>query len=135
MTQDVFLKLQQEIPTLADPDDLGGWLYRVTTNRCLNRLQHERLVESTPLKWLLPAPTPPETPEAVLSMRSELRQAMAVVKSLPPKERVAFSMHYLDDKEQREIGLVLGLSKGYVSKLIKRAEVRVRAKGLRCNHE
>ena len=38
-------------------------------------------------------------------------------------------MYYLDDMEQLEIGEILGLSKSYVCKLIKRARASLRAGG------
>ena len=61
--------------------------------------------------------------------REELAHAWRVVEALPPKERVAFCMHHLDGKRQIEIAATLGHSKGYVCKLLKRAEARVRERG------
>jgi RNA polymerase sigma-70 factor, ECF subfamily len=48
-----------------------------------------------------------------------------VLDTLSPKERVAFCMYHLDGLEQAEIGAILGFTKSYVCKLIKRAESRL----------
>lgn len=133
VAQEVFLRLFDVLDSLEERDGLGGmepWFYRVTTNRCLNRLRAERLRNAAPVRWLLGRRnTDPRDPERVTAARQGLEQASAVMASLPPKERVAFSMHVLDGKKQIEIAEVLGHSKGYVSKLIARAEERVRAAG------
>ncbi len=132
VAQEVFVRLFDVLDSL---DERGGgevepWFYRVTTNRCLNRLRAERLRNAAPVRWLLGRRnTDLRDPERVTAARQGLEQASAVMDGLPPKERVAFSMHVLDGKKQIETAEVLGHSKGYVSKLIARAEERVRAAG------
>src|ERR1044072_1155828 len=42
VTQDVFVKLLEPLPSLRDPHDLGGWLNRVTANLAISRLRRER---------------------------------------------------------------------------------------------
>ncbi|MEL7371205.1 MAG: sigma-70 family RNA polymerase sigma factor [Myxococcota bacterium] len=126
ITQDVFVTLWRHQHAI-DGHDLGGWLYRVTTNRCLSHLRRERLRRTV---WqalgLRPRWIDPE-PEVVA--RADVARVLDVVRQLPPKERVVFSMRFLDDKSQDEIAEVLGHSKGYVSKLVHRAIKRVRAAG------
>src|SRR5512142_1041076 len=41
-TQDVFVKLVREIRRLAGPDDPLPWIYRISTNHCLNLLRAKR---------------------------------------------------------------------------------------------
>lgn len=135
VTQEVFLRLFDVLAQLEDDRAMEPWFYRVTTNRCLNRLRSERLRNSAPVRWLLGRRSEDgRNPERVTAARQGLEQAGAVLASLPPKERVAFSMHVLDGKKQAEIAEVLGHSKGYVSKLIARAEERVRAAGWEVPH-
>lgn len=130
VTQEVFLGLFEVVDRLEDREGFEAWFYRVTSNRCLNRLRAERIRNSAPVRWLLgKRGREPEDPENVTAVREELKQAWTVLQELPPKERVAFSMHYIDGKRQNEIAKLLGHSKGYVCKLIKKAETRVRAAG------
>lgn len=130
ITQEVFVRLFEVLDRLEQRDGYEAWFYRVTSNRCLNRLRAERLRNSAPVRWLLgKRADQPEDMENVVSARQELEQAWKVLETLAPKERVAFSMHYIDGKRQVEIAQILGHSKGYVCKLIKRAESRVRSCG------
>jgi RNA polymerase sigma-70 factor (ECF subfamily) len=130
VTQEVFLSLFKVIHTLRDTSDMEGWLYRATTNRCLNRLRRDRFLALAPVRWLLGEQQPPPSPpESLAIARDDLRRVLDAMNALDPKERVAFAMYYLDGKEQEEIGQVLGHTKGYVCKLIQRAVSRVRALG------
>jgi RNA polymerase sigma-70 factor (ECF subfamily) len=136
ITQEVFVHLFDVIKGLRDLDDMEGWLYRATTNRCLNRLRRDRFLALAPVRWLLgerqrEAPQP----EALAIARDDLRRVLAVLGELPPKEQVAFAMYFIDGKEQDEIGRVLGHSKGYVCKLIQRAVAQMRARGLEVGDE
>jgi RNA polymerase sigma-70 factor, ECF subfamily len=135
VTQDVFVDLFKVVHTLTDLDDMEGWLYRTTTNRCFNRLRRERFLALAPVRWLLGERQPePRPPDALAAARADLRRAFDALDTLPLKERVAFSMYYLDEKEQEEIGRVLGHSKSYVCKLIQRAVARLRDAGWEINH-
>jgi RNA polymerase sigma-70 factor, ECF subfamily len=130
ITQEVFLRLFDVVHRLVEGDGLEGWFYRVTTNRCLNRLRRERLRNATPLRWLLGGPTPePVDPERLTAAKQGLHQAWDALESLAPKERIAFCMHHLDGRHLDEIGAVLGHSKGYVCKLVQRAQARIRMQG------
>lgn len=130
VTHDVFLDLMKALPGLHDRDDLGGWLYRATTNRCLKRLRRERFLELAPVRWLLEQRAgKPRPPDAIAIARDDLQRAFDALNALPTKERVVFSMYYLDDQGQEEIGRILGHSKGYVSKLLQRAVTRLREAG------
>jgi RNA polymerase sigma-70 factor, ECF subfamily len=128
VTHDVFVRLIGAIDRLQDDEDLSPWFYRVTLNRCLTRLQRDRFFASLTAALTLFQPKPP-TPEHEVAAKTEIERTLAVVKSLPPKERVAFSMLHLDGKSQNEIAELMGHSKGYVSKLLQRASERVRAAG------
>lgn len=131
VTHDVFTKLVGQSFSLVEVDDLDGWFYRVTTRRCLNRLRHERLTQSAPVSWLLrvTAGSVP-TPEARALVSAELRQVAEALERLPVKERVAAQMRFIDEKDVQEIADILGHSKGYVSKLLTRAQDSLRELGV-----
>ena len=63
--------------------------------------------------------------------RQSLAQAAKLLGELPGLQRVALCMKLLDGKSQREIASALELSEGYVSKLVARAEARIREQGWR----
>jgi RNA polymerase sigma-70 factor, ECF subfamily len=123
VTQDVFVTLCHTIERLDEHGDLRGWFYRVTHNRCLSRLRRRSVRENPAVCWLLGSQRQaPEDPEREAVHRQGVRRVLALVDALPVKQRLAFCMYHLDGKEQAEIGAILGYSKSYVCKLIKRAE-------------
>lgn len=130
ITQDVFVSLCKVVDRLEDDEALKGWFYRVATNRCLSRLRRETVANAPAVRWLLGrAARLPADPESQTAERRDLKRIDSVLETLPPKQRIAFCMYRLDGKEQQEIGDILGFSKSYVCKLIKRAEEKIRAEG------
>ncbi|MEM9461973.1 MAG: sigma-70 family RNA polymerase sigma factor [Myxococcota bacterium] len=130
VTQDVFVSLCKVIDRLEDDEALKGWFYRVATNRCLSRLRREAVANAPAVRWLLGRSIQgSDDPEAQTTERRDLRRVDQVLATLPPKQRIAFCMYRLDGKEQAEIGEILGFSKSYVCKLIKRAEAKIQAAG------
>lgn len=131
VTHDVFAKLVGQSFSLVEVEDLDGWFYRVTTRRCLNRLRHERITQSSPVSWFLrlSAGTVP-TPETRALVSAELRHIAEALERLPPKERIAAQMRFIDERDVMEIADILGHSKGYVSKLLTRAQASLRQQGV-----
>ncbi len=127
VTHDVFLKLHAHLHRL-DTDDLGAWLYRVTANLSMARLSSERSW-LTRLTRVFSGDDAPDTPDDVLRLRGDAADALRLLTTLPPRERVALTMLVLDGRSQREIAQTLDYSEGYVSKLLKRAWARIRAAG------
>jgi RNA polymerase sigma-70 factor (ECF subfamily) len=126
VTQDVFLTLLDKLPNLAAHEQLDGWLYRVTCNRCLRKLERDRFRASSLIRALLfgAAQEQPSIEHRVFA-RAELERTRVALGRLPARERVVLGMVHLDGKSQREVCEVLGLSKGYVSKLLARAIERL----------
>ncbi|MCA9710646.1 MAG: sigma-70 family RNA polymerase sigma factor [Myxococcales bacterium] len=125
VVQDVFMVLLDRLPHLDDHQHLDGWLYRVTTNRCLRRLRRERLRHEI-VRWLgVVGRHEGASVEGRVFARRDLERTRAMLATLPPRERVVVCMCHLDGKSQREVCEILGLSKGYVSKLLARGMARL----------
>lgn len=126
VTQDVFLTLLDRLPTLDAHEPLDGWLYRVTCNRCLRKLRRESFFRRPLVRWLLARDQVAEaSPEQQVFARRDLERARCALAALPARERVIVGMCHLDGKSQREVCEILGLSKGYVSKLLARGIARL----------
>lgn len=52
VTQEVFIQLLRHADALRALEQLEGWLYRVTTRRCLTKLRNERVAGLLNLQWL-----------------------------------------------------------------------------------
>jgi len=132
VTQDVFVRLLNHLPHLTDRDDLGGWLYRVTANLCKTRLKKEQ-------SWLRRlggfVVDQPESLGRDFEVQSEAAAALAVVRALPARERVAFCMKVLDGRTQREIAEDLGVSEALVCRWMRRYWKQIRAAGWEADDE
>ncbi len=121
--QDVFVKLWHHLPGLADPHDVGGWLYRVATNECLQRLRKRQFRTRVRRFFLIPEEQSPDpSPHEVTDTRQRAAQVFAALADVDPKARVAFCAVHLDGLTLVEVGAMLGHSKGYISKLVKKAQ-------------
>jgi RNA polymerase sigma-70 factor, ECF subfamily len=129
--QDVFVSLLGAVDGLTDLDDLAPWFRRVTVNACINRQKRERLRRSRLAELLFGPTTVDFDPGQALDRSRAHDDALLLLRALPPKERVVFCLVHVDNEPQTEVCRVLGCSKGYASKLVARAEVRVRALGFR----
>lgn len=129
VTHDVFVKLLEHLPTLEDASDLGGWLYRVTANLCISRLQRDQFFLTRLWRFGSDAEEVEPSAEVLFEEKESAAAAMASLRALPARERVALSMKIIDGKSQKEIATTLGMSEGYVSKLLSRAWSQVRAAG------
>jgi RNA polymerase sigma factor (sigma-70 family) len=127
VTHDVFLKLFEELPKLDAREDLGGWLYRVTSNLALRRLQRDRSLIERVVRLVQSAPQP--SAEQLVQRREETAAALSAIEALPPKERVVMLMKLVDGTSQTEIARALGMSKGNVSKLVALGRAKLIAGG------
>lgn len=127
VTHDVFIRLLEHLPTLEEQQDLGGWLYRVTSNLALRRLSRDRSLLEKIVRFVQPAPV--TRPDQLVERRQETAAAMEAIDALPPNERMVMLMKLVDGTSQTEIAIALGMSKGNVSKLVTRARQKLAAAG------
>ena len=131
ITHDVFLRLFEHLPRLDDTQDLGGWLYRVTANLALSRLRRDRSLAARVGRFFTEESEDQaeDGPDAGLALKEDAKAALAALRALPPRESVVLTMKVIDGKSQREIADALGMSEGYVSKLVTRGWQLIREAG------
>jgi RNA polymerase sigma-70 factor, ECF subfamily len=127
LAHDVFVRLLEKIDTLDSGEDLGGWLYRVTTNLALKKLRREKSFLGLVARLFTVTDAP--AADSVFEGKQAAAQAMKAIDGLPPNERVVMLMLLVDGLKQAEIADTLSMSKGYVSKLVARATEKLRAAG------
>lgn len=131
LTHDVFVRLWEHLPRLADQQELAPWLFRVTANVAISRIRRESAIGKLKAVFQLAGDEQDEdaAPDDALERREDSEAALALLRQLPAKERVVLCLKLIDGKSQREIAEALSMSEGYVSKLVARGMDRVRAAG------
>jgi RNA polymerase sigma-70 factor (ECF subfamily) len=119
--QDVFVRLHRH--GLAFPNDaaLGGWLYRVTVNLCLDRLR------SSQVSLELPELCSQEPSAEASAIREERKQRlMSALCTLPAKERAAVVLREIEGLPTSEVAKILGSREGTVRSQVANAIARLR---------
>ena len=115
VTQQIFLALLDHSASFDGRSAVTTWLYRVTTNTCLNRLRdgqnRARLVQ----QMLAPDVLPRQRDASAWVMARQLLDRM-------PDELAQVTIyHAIDGMTQAEIAAVLGCSRRHVGHLLERA--------------
>lgn len=121
--QEVFLRAAEALPTLDGRAQMTTWLYRVTTNLCLNRLRDARrrsALESRHEAALRPSGSAVD-PVKLLALRRLLAEA-------EPAQAEAAVLVFVDGLSHAEAAEVLGVSRRTVGNLCERFVVWGRAR-------
>ncbi|HEX8160926.1 MAG TPA: sigma-70 family RNA polymerase sigma factor [Pyrinomonadaceae bacterium] len=120
VTQQVFLKLFTRIAQFRREAEFSTWLYRLTTNACIDEQRRRRRFDPLGDE---PAPArafsrgSAEDGVARREVRDELQGAIAALK---PKLRIAILLKYFEELSYAEIADALGCSQGTVASRINR---------------
>ena len=118
VVQEVFVKLWVNARDWRQAGGgLGGWLRRISTNACLDRLRRPRFVSDEGLP-----DRPDEAPQADLAIDAERRRAAvaASIQALPDRQRAAIVLTYYEGVSNAEAASTLGLGvKAFESLLVR----------------
>lgn len=115
--QEILTQLWKAFPGYDSRRRFSTWMYRIALNVAISSSRRRR--EHLPLEEAASA----EHPGSELDPR--LRSLRQLVAGLPPLER-ALVLLYLDERSQKEIAEVLGISESNVSTRIYRIKQRLR---------
>ena len=134
MTQEAFVRLMRSIGTYRGDTKFTTWLYRLVTNICLDELRRRRgVVESLnsaresedDRAGALPDRDRWAQPEERLELRETSRDVREALGQLPPMQRLALTLFYFGELQDREIGQVMGLPVNTVKSHIHRGKARL----------
>jgi RNA polymerase sigma-70 factor (ECF subfamily) len=110
VAQETFLRLHRNGLGFANDAAMGGWLYRVAVNLCLDRARSAR----------------PSQESSVL-IEERKQQLMAALALLPAKERAAVVLREIEGLSTAEVAAALGSSEVTVRSQISKALARLRS--------
>ena len=118
MAQEAMLRLWQKADELeiGEPG-LRPWLYRVTSNLCLDQLRKKREITGTQF------PEGYSEPDQDRSMneRHLSKTVISAMADLPARQKLALTLFHLEDLNQRETAEIMDLSEDALESLLRRA--------------
>ena len=128
--QETFLSVSRAAQRYEPRGAFRTWLMRIVRNRCLNRLESERVrrrvIRQGGLRVIDP-PSPGPSPTDRAEMNEQMRRVRDAVAALPDRQREALALYAFDRMSYRDIGAVLGAPVNTVKTLIHRARAGVAA--------
>jgi RNA polymerase sigma-70 factor, ECF subfamily len=107
-TQEVFVRVLRHIESAPDDATALAWIYRISTNYCLNQIRdRSRQAEPT---------APDEMPEGNDNASPEVdlldkETAMKLIRRAPEKLQEVAVLYYVDGLEQEQVAVTLGISR------------------------
>ena len=132
ITQDIFLRVYEKLPTLKDPNTFAGWLYVIAARQCFAWFEKKRIPMES-----LDAMSPAELEElAYTRYRAEQEKEFVserqreiverLLQKLPEGERNVVTLHYLDSMTCEDVSKFLGVSPNTVKSRLHRARKRLK---------
>jgi RNA polymerase sigma-70 factor (ECF subfamily) len=118
--QDLFVKLHRDLDSFRGEAALLTWIYRVTTNYCLNRLRARRTAARALRSFAEQAPDG-RGATSEMAKQLERRDLLRYLLGRFDRRKVQILVHlHYDGMTQAEIAGVIGVSERAVRKAIKR---------------
>ena len=130
--QDAMIRVYKAISSFKGQSSFATWLYRITTNACLDELRRRKTRQSTSLDGLLDTGWSPtddlDTPERHALMSEKRREIEWAIAQLPEDMRAAVVLRDIQGFSYDEIAHMLGANVGTVKSRISRGRERLREK-------
>ncbi len=133
LSQEAFLRAWRGLPDYRSDASFSTWLYRLTSNICIDFLRRRAREKIVPLCGFgededeLPLPDPGPDAETRALSRLERQEVAAAMLSLDLEYRQALTLRVIDGLSYAEIAETLNVPAGTVKSRIARAREKMRA--------
>ncbi len=121
VAQEAFVRLHRHGLGFPNEAALGGWLYRVTVNLCLDHARSSR-----PWQEASELQSQAASAEAAVIREQQKRMLAQALCLLPPRERAAVVLREMEGLSTAEVAEILGSSEGTVRSQVSKAVTRLR---------
>ncbi len=120
--QDIFLKLHHELPMFRGEAAILSWIYRITTNHCLNHLRARQTRRKVHTRLVREAPRQADSAAAAIERRDLITHLLG---QFSHRKVQILVHHYYDEMTQGEVAELLGISDRAVRKSLKKVRDQV----------
>lgn len=128
ITQEVFIKVYQELDKFNEKSSLKTWVYRITINQCLDQIKKSKTKKRFGFTISLfgnstetYSPIEFKHPGVLLENQEELEQLFNQINKLPEKQKTALILKSIEGLSQKEIAEIMGQSEKAIESLLSRA--------------
>ena len=112
VTQDIFIKVFENIDKFREQSQLFTWIYRIATNEALSFLKKKKTRSFIFLSDITHKLGDSLQDDPLFDGNAIQQKLFKAVDSLPNKQKLVFNMKYFDEMKYEEISQVLGTSVG-----------------------
>ncbi len=132
IAQDVFVEVFRSIKKFKGDSSLSTWIYRITTNKCLEFIRKRNTTKRFAFFQSLAGSdfdidrtnffTEMNHPGVILENKEKSETLFLAINNLPEAQRVAFTLNKVDGKSYREVSAIIEKSLSSVESLLFRAK-------------
>ena len=122
--QEVFLRLYRSIRSIDERRELSPWLYRTTSNICLDMLRRTR--NDLSIDLVAEPEVEGRNPEQALRLAQQQQMLLEALRELSPRERQAIVLRDLEGWSTTEVAELLGSTETTVRSQISTGRVKLR---------
>ena len=136
--QEAFMRAYTHLPRFRFESSFYTWIYRITTNLCLDHIRRKRFRSrelttiSTPdgeeqeILDHIPDQSPHASPERALARRILRQHIVRALSQLSPRERMIFELKHYHGLQLRTVAGILNTTEGTVKNTLFRATQKLR---------
>ncbi|MBN2528542.1 MAG: sigma-70 family RNA polymerase sigma factor [Deltaproteobacteria bacterium] len=124
VVQDVFLDCYRQFNCLQSMEHARRWLVKVTVRKAIRRIRRQKLARFLNLSD--PGIPEPSVPLVTADERAQLIMLYALLERIPVKERMAWSLRYLEGAEISEVAYACGCSLATAKRRIRAAQQMIK---------
>lgn len=134
VAQEVFIQVYRSIHSFKGESKLSTWLYRIATTRALDLLRSRKSKKRAGFIQRLfgegnePVYEIPDFhhPGVALEKKENAAKLFRAIRQLPENQKIAFTLHKVEDLSYQEISAVMNTSVAAVESLMHRAKQNLR---------
>jgi RNA polymerase sigma-70 factor (family 1) len=135
LAQEVFIEVFHSIKYFKENSSVATWIYRIAVNKSLDHLRHSKRKKRWSELFKLSAPTNEnidrfladnETPQQQMELKERQNILYKIIERLPENQRIAFTLHKMEDLSYQEIAETMQTSVAAVESLMHRAKTNLR---------